>query len=175
MRFKNLFPLITIGLLLLNILTGCSNSVKDTAADRKKIAAMLDSFNRAAARADYNTYFNYFAADAVFIGTDATELWDKKSFMTWAKPFFDRGKAWNFTSIERHIYFAEGGNTAWFDELLSTQMKICRGSGVVTRDGKEWKVAQYVLSMTIPNSLSDSITKMKAPAEDTIIRKLASK
>jgi hypothetical protein len=38
------------------------------------------------------------------------------------------GKAWNFTVLERHIYFDQS-KKAWFDELLNTQMKICRGSG----------------------------------------------
>jgi hypothetical protein len=53
---------------------------------------MLDSFNIAAANADYNGYFNYFDEDGVFMGTDATEHWNKAQFMVWAKPFFDRKK-----------------------------------------------------------------------------------
>jgi hypothetical protein len=39
---------------------------------------------------------------------------------------------------------------AWFDEL-STQMKICRGSGVLVKIGNDWKIKHYVLSMTVPN------------------------
>jgi hypothetical protein len=66
--------------------------------------------------------------DAVFIGTDATENWGKPAFQEFAKPYFDKGKAWNFTVLERHIYFDQS-KKAWFDELLNTQMKICRGSG----------------------------------------------
>ena len=147
----------------------------DTLSNKKQIAAMLDSFNVAAARADYNGYFNYFTEDAIFIGTDATENWDKKAFMTWAKKYFDKKTTWNFTSIQRKIYFGKHEDIAWFDELLSTQMKICRGSGVVVKQNNEWKVQQYVLSMTIPNNLSDGIVKMKAPAEDSIISKLAGK
>lgn len=147
----------------------------DLVNSKKQIASMLDSFNVAAARADFNNYFNYFAEDATFIGTDATENWDKKSFMLWAKPFFDKKTTWNFKSIERHIYFGKSADFAWFDELLNTQMKICRGSGVVVKQNKEWKVQQYVLSMTIPNSQIDSIIKIKAPVEDYIINKILSK
>jgi hypothetical protein len=33
---------------------------------------------------------------AIFIGTDATENWNKMQFQAFAKPFFDRGKAWSF-------------------------------------------------------------------------------
>jgi hypothetical protein len=36
-----------------------------------------------------------------FIGTDATENWNKMQFQAFAKPFFDRGKVWNFTAVER--------------------------------------------------------------------------
>lgn len=46
--------------------------------EKKEISAMLDAFNVAAAKADYNTYFSYFADESTFIGTDATEIWDKK-------------------------------------------------------------------------------------------------
>jgi hypothetical protein len=34
---------------------------------------------------------------------------------------------------------------------LSTQMKICRGSGVLVKIGNDWKIKHYVLSMTVPN------------------------
>lgn len=144
----------------------------DTANDAKQIAAMLDAFNEAAGKAQFEKYFAFYAEDGVFIGTDATEYWNKKDFMVWAKPFFDKGKAWNFKSLERHIYFDETGNLAWFDELLETQMKICRGSGVVVRKGNEWKVKQYVLSAAVPNSKMDSLVKMKGAIENSLILKL---
>lgn len=95
--------------------------------------------------------------------------------MIWAKPFFDRGKAWDFTSIERHIYFNKVGDIAWFDELLNTQMKICRGSGVLVKQGNDWKVQQYILSTTVPNEILDSVIKIKMPVEDSIIKMLSMK
>lgn len=145
------------------------------ANDRKQINTMLDSFNLAAANADYNGYFNYFTKDAVFIGTDATEYWNKEAYMIWAKPFFEKRTTWNFKSLDRHIYFAPAGNIAWFDELLNTQMKICRGSGVLIKQENDWKIQQYVLSMTIPNSQIDTIIKIKSPIEDVLITDLTKK
>lgn len=174
-----LAPATLIILFFISLLSSCNpgntketeskNSVSDK---RDKINIMLDSFNRAAAKADYNAYFNFFTDDAIFTGTDATERWNKKEFMIWAKPFFDRGRAWSFTSMGRHIYFDSTGTIAWFDELLNTQMKICRGSGVVVKNGPDWKVEQYILSATIPNGIMDAVVKMKASAEDSIINKL---
>ncbi len=147
----------------------------NTEADKAQIAALLDSFNAAAARADFETYFSYYTEDAIFIGTDATEHWDKKAFMQWAKPAFDSKKTWNFTPLERHIYTGEQADIAWFDELLNTSMKICRGSGVVVKKDGIWKVQQYVLSMTIPNSQIGAAMKIKGPEEDSIIGVLRGK
>lgn len=137
--------------------------------ETQNINNLLDSFNLAAANADFDLYFSYFAEDAIFIGTDATENWTKSEFMKWSQPYFERGRAWDFTSLQRNIYFDESGKTAWFDELLDTQMKICRGSGVLAKQGDKWKIKQYVLSMTIPNSQTDGVVDLKAEIEDSLI------
>lgn len=164
-------------LLLVSLLFACqqSTSPADTTTANKEISNMLDSLNEAAARADFNAYFNYYAEDGIFCGTDATERWDKKQFMAWSKPYFDKGRAWDFTAIDRHIYLDPSGKTAWFDELLSTQMKICRGSGVVVKENNDWKLKQYVLSTTVPNSLVDTVTVMKTAEEDSLMRVILKK
>ncbi|MDN3678317.1 nuclear transport factor 2 family protein [Flavobacterium paronense] len=136
---------------------------------KAQINITLDSWHKAAAEANYKNYFDAFEDDAVFIGTDATENWNKSAFQAYAKPYFDKGKAWSFTALERHIYFSADKKTAWFDELLDTQMKICRGSGVLVFIKNQWKIKQYVLSMTIPNDNSDEVIKTKAPIEDALI------
>jgi len=170
--FKSNLVISTIVACVALFFSACTNSTPNTAADEKQISAMLDSFNVAAAKADFNKYFSYYTEDAIFTGTDATERWDKKAFMAWAKPIFDKGHAWNFTALERHIYFDKTGNLAWFDELLNTQMKICRGSGVLVKQGSDWKLQQYILSTTIPNDQLDSIIKIKTAVEDSIINTL---
>ena len=92
--------------------------------------------------------------------------------MDWSKPFFDKGKAWSFTSLKRNISFSSDGKYAWFDELLDTQMKLCRGSGVLEKTGNQWKIKQYVLSQTIPNDVNDEVIKIKSLIEDPIISNL---
>lgn len=141
-------------------------------SDKASIELVLNNWHRAAAEANFENYFGALSDESIFIGTDATENWDKKAFQKFAKPYFDRGKAWNFTALERHIYFSKDGKTAWFDELLNTQMKICRGSGVMIKEKKSWKIKHYVLSMTIPNDNTDAVIKIKAPIEDALITKL---
>lgn len=137
----------------------------------EQINTLLDNWHQAAAKADFNAYFNAMADDAIFIGTDATENWEKKAFQAYSKPYFDKGKAWNFTALERNVYFSNDGKTAWFDELLNTQMKICRGSGVLIKVKNSWKIKHYVLSMTIPNDNSNEVVKIKSALENPIIEK----
>ncbi|MES2651778.1 MAG: nuclear transport factor 2 family protein [Bacteroidota bacterium] len=138
-----------------------------------EIHQLLDSLNVAAAQADFTKYFSYFAEGATYNGTDATENWDKESFMAWAKPYFDAKTTWNFKTVKRNIYhFEKHTDIAWFDELLNTQMKICRGSGVVVKQNGKWKIQQYVLSMTIPNSQLDKVVKIKTAEEDSILDSL---
>ncbi|WP_281637058.1 nuclear transport factor 2 family protein [Flavobacterium marginilacus] len=143
--------------------------------EKQQINRMLDGWHKAAAEANFDNYFGMMTEDAIFIGTDPSENWGIKAFKAFAKPYFDKGKAWNFKMIERHIYFDSSGKTAWFDELLNTQMKICRGSGVVVKIGKEWKIKHYVLSITIPNDNVDEVVKIIAPIEDVLIQKGSSK
>lgn len=139
---------------------------------KKKVSKVLDDLNLYASTADFKNYFNLYAEESTFIGTDANEVWNKKEFMEYAKPHFDKGKAWSFTSLKRNITISVDGKYAWFDELLETQMKLCRGSGVLEKIGNQWKIKQYVLSMTIPNDVSNEIIKLKTPIEDTLISEL---
>lgn len=156
------------------VLFGCKAVQPKNNLDAKsEINLILNDWHKAAAEANFNNYFNVMTNDAIFIGTDATENWNKQEFIKFAKPFFDRGKAWNFTALERNIYFSSDRKTAWFDELLNTQMKICRGSGVLVLDEKgNWKIKQYVLSMTIPNDNTNEVVKLKSLLEDAVIEKL---
>ncbi|WP_396144940.1 nuclear transport factor 2 family protein [Flavobacterium sp.] len=138
--------------------------------NKNEINLVINNWHKAASVANFNDYFSALTDDSIFIGTDATENWNKTEFEAFAKPYFEKGKAWNFTPIERHIYFSEDKKTAWFDELLDTQMKICRGSGVLVRINNTWKIKHYVLSMTIPNDNTNEVVKIKASLEDPILK-----
>lgn len=160
---KNIFLFILLPFCIINA------SAQDDL--KTQVGTTLDAWHKAASEANYKNYFDAMADDAVFIGTDATENWNKAAFQYYAKPYFDKGKAWSFTALERHIYFSEDKKTAWFDELLDTQMKICRGSGVLAFVNNQWKIKHYVLSMTIPNDNADEVIKIKTPIEEALIDK----
>lgn len=126
----------------------------------RQVSGVLDDFHDAASKADGPRYFAHFADDAVFLGTDATERWTLTEFKAFAKPYFEKGKGWTYTSRQRHINLTPDGHAAWFDELLdNAKLGECRGSGVLIRVGEGWKVAQYNLSIPIPNALAEQFAQ----------------
>jgi len=132
------------------------------------IERVLTSWHEAAAEADFETYFDKMTGDGIFIGTDATENWQNAAFKAFSKPYFDKGKAWSFYAVERNIYVNEDEDFAWFDELLDTQMKLCRGSGVLKKVNGEWKIAHYVLSIAIPNEYVTEVVALKKAKDSTL-------
>src|SRR4029450_13353458 len=127
------------------------------------VAAVLDGLHAAAASGHAEKSFAAFAPDAVFLGTDATERWTLPEFRKYAHPYFAKGKAWTYKATARWIAFAPDRSVAWFDELLaSPHMGPCRGSGVLVLSGGTWKIAQYNLSIPIPNDLAAGVTKQIA-------------
>lgn len=132
-----------------------------TSSSETSINTTLEKWHKAAANADFDSYFGLMTQDSYFLGTDATENWSYKDFKAFSKPYFDKGKAWSFTTLERNIFVKEGEDIAWFDEHLDTQMGICRGSGVMKKINKDWKIAHYVLSIAVPNDNVLELTALK--------------
>jgi uncharacterized protein (TIGR02246 family) len=125
------------------------------ARDAKAVEAVLDGWHAAAAAADERRYFDGFAPEGVFLGTDASERWTVEEFRRYAHPHFATGKAWSFRAVSRHVAFSRSGAVAWFDEALDTpNLGPARGSGVLVKIAGEWKIAQYNLSIPIPNGLA---------------------
>ncbi len=113
--------------------------------------SVLDNWHKAAAAANLTAYFSCVTDDFVFLGTDPTERWNKEQFQAFCKPYFDQGKGWDFKSTERNWVFSSNKKIAWFDEKLDTWMEGCRGSGVMVKEGKTWKLAYYNLTVLIEN------------------------
>ena len=108
---------------------------------------------------------------SVFIGTDASENWNKNKFQAFSKPYFDKGKAWDFETLERNIYVNSSGEFVWFDELLRTWMGTCRGSGVLEKIENSWKIKHYVLSVSIPNEDINRVITIKKKNDSIFLKK----
>jgi ketosteroid isomerase-like protein len=137
-------------------------------SQHQEVNNFIDKWHEAAAKANADAFFGMMSDNSIYIGTDETERWTKTEFHKFAKPYFDKGKAWDFTPRDRDLHFSDDGKYVWFSELLATWMGTCRGSGVLHKTAGGWKIEQYHLSVTVPNdvikdfiSLVDNYSKQK--------------
>jgi pimeloyl-ACP methyl ester carboxylesterase len=139
------------------------NKVKVELSQIESIAQILDSLHDAAAKADEARYFDLYAPNAVFLGTDAKERWTLDEFKAFAHPYFAKGKAWTYTPVkDGRFVLVEGENqdVAWFDEKLeNAKLGLCRGSGVLIRTAGGWKIKQYNLTMLVPNEIAEDVAR----------------
>ncbi len=129
--------------------------------DVRAVAGVLEDLHDAASKADGERYFSLFAPEAVFFGTDATERWPLEEFRRYASQRFEAGSGWTYHASRRHIYFSQDCRTAWFDEVLvNAKYGECRGTGVLVKRRSGWKIAQYNLSIPIPNEIALEVVGM---------------
>lgn len=133
--------------------------VNQTAAanetEKSNVSITLSAFHEAASKADWNTYFGLMSDDAIFLGTDASERWDKATF----KGYADKTDGWTYALKERNINLTPDGKSAWFDEILHNEKYgTSRGTGILIRTDSGWKISQYHLTFPIPNDLAAGIT-----------------
>lgn len=134
--------------------------VAAAAAPRDEVAAVLDTFHTAAATADLERYEAQMTADMVFLGTDASERWQGQGFIDFARPYFESGKGWTYRVRSRRVQVDTSAGVAWFDETLDNdKLGLCRGSGVLLRQDGGWKIAQYNLSMPVPNAMIEKVAR----------------
>lgn len=163
--------------LAITLLTSCNCSEKQTdkiivSNEKEQINTVLDTWHLNAAEANFEAYFNAMTNEGVFVGTDAAEVWKIQQFKDFSKPFFDRGKAWSFTAVDRNVYVNTDGKIAWFDELLDTWMGVCRGSGVLKKNEGVWKIEHYVLSVTVPNDNIQDVVKINKTADSIFLKNI---
>lgn len=95
------------------------------------------------------------------MGTDDWERWPLESFRVYVAKRFAGGIGWTYQPQDRQIAFADGGNTAWFDEIaVSPRWGRFRGTGVVQRTNSGWKLAHYSLTALVPNERFQDVSEI---------------
>ena len=123
--------------------------------------SIVEKWHLDASKPNFTSYFEVTTDNFIFLGTAPGERWDKNQFKQFAKPYFDAGKAWDFKSTNRSWIFSDNHKIAWFDEDLITWMNTCRGSGIMVREGKKWKLAYYNLTVLIENEKMPDFLKLR--------------
>jgi len=124
------------------------------------VEKVLNDWHQASATADAAAFFGAMTADGVYLGTDASERWLRDELKDWSKFAFERDTAWAFTVSNREVYLSENQKMAWFEELLDTDMGVCRASGVLSKVGGVWKIKHYDLAIMVPNDLVNDFKKL---------------
>ena len=138
--------------------------VNTNADDKRHVNELLDGLHYDAHKGNFDSYFDRYSSDAVFLGTDKTERWTIEEFKTYAKPAFVDGHGWTYKVIERN--WEGDGDIQWFDEILfNEKLGHCRGTGVVELINGEWKIAHYALTMLIPNSIAAEVGSQTIEAD----------
>ena len=126
---------------------------------------LLNGLHLDAHKGNFESYFNRYSTDAMFLGTDKTERWTIEEFKAYAKPAFSDGHGWTYAVIERN--WEGDGNLRWFDEiLLNEKLGHCRGTGVVKLVNGEWKISHYALTMLVPNSIAAEVGSQTRRADN---------
>lgn len=112
---------------------------------------IVTNWHLAATNADLQKYSQVMSDKFVFLGTAPGERWNKNAFLNFSKPYFDKGKAWDFKPSNRSWEFNTDSTFAWFDENLDTWMRGCRGSGILEKENNTWKISYYNLTVLIEN------------------------
>lgn len=128
---------------------------------QSELDKLVDAWHLAASNASFDSYFEVVTDDFVFLGTAPGERWTKDQFAAFSKPYFDKGKAWDFKASNRKWNYSSNGKTAWFDEDLDTWMRGCRGSGVLVKKKGKWKIAYYNLTVLIENEKMKSFIELR--------------
>ena len=121
----------------------------------------MDNWHLQATKANFDEYFNVTSENFIFLGTAPGERWTKKEFMEFSKPYFDKGKAWDFKAKNRKWIFSDDKKTVWFDEDLDTWMNSCRGSGILIKKNGKWKLVYYNLTVLIENEKIKEFIKLR--------------
>lgn len=120
-------------------------------AQQEALDLQIDNWHQAASNANFEGYFGQMDPSFIFLGTAPGERWKKEEFASFSKPYFDRGRVWDFKASNRMWMFSENGKMAWFDEDLATWMRGCRGNGILVKKKGEWKLVYYNLTVLIEN------------------------
>ena len=131
---------------------------------QSELDALIDVLHQDAHEGNFQTYFDRYSTDAIFLGTDKTERRTVEEFKAYAEPAFEDGNGWTYEVVERN--WEGSGNTRWFDEILfNEKLGHCRGTGVVQLINDEWKIAHYALTMLVPNSIASEIGRQTQDAD----------
>jgi ketosteroid isomerase-like protein len=138
-----------LALMAMMIMSACQPKPKtvtvDTAAVKTAITAFMDEFNAAFKGDDASKVIVLLTEDALTLGTDPSEFWDKKQISdAWTQVMADTTIAFEYTVDKREIRLAADGNSAVVVEqftmpIISQKIPV-RNVYHVVKVGDKWMI-----------------------------------
>jgi ketosteroid isomerase-like protein len=130
--------------------------------DAQAVQRLVDAWHAAAAAVDAEGYLEALSADAVFLGTDPEERWDKAGFTAYVRHYFvDLKRGWTYVPSRRQVMFSPDGRMAWFDERLENAgYGVLRGTGVLRLEEKGWRICHYSMTFAITNERTKAVVQL---------------
>ncbi len=138
-----------LAIVAMMIMSACQPKPKtvtvDTAAVKTAIAAFMDEFNAAFKGDDASKVTGLLTEDALTLGTDPSEFWDKKQISdAWTQAMADTTMVFDYTVNKREIRLAADGNSAVVVEqfimpMLSQKIPI-RNVYHIVKVGDKWMI-----------------------------------
>jgi ketosteroid isomerase-like protein len=147
------------------------------AEEERAINAVLDDWHDAASEGQEKRCLDHLADKFVFLGTGESESRPAPAFFAQAVPrYFKKDAPGHVVAAKgRNIALGNDGRTAWFVESLTCEKcGLMRGSGGLVKEvvkrvvggvSKEeiaWRIAEYHLSLVIPDKSFDAVAKITA-------------
>ncbi len=156
---------------LVMLLTSCQQKPAPVAVDpeavKAELAIFMDEYNAAYKVLDINKMTALFNDDALFLGTDPAEIWDKNQIIDYfLSSGFDSTTILEFEIDRREIRVAADGNSAiiveqFYVPLMSPKIAVrCIDKVVKTGDG--WKF-DFISWNMIPRN--EDLPKLNAVLE----------
>jgi ketosteroid isomerase-like protein len=148
-------------LVIIFLLSGCSEQEKNTEAEMPKVKEVVDSFTKTLETEDMVLFEKTFAQDEdmVSFGTDAAERWVGYATLKEAvQNQFDSFENTKMTVRDQVIEIHGSGEVAWFSEIADwdvtamgeeVKIKNSRITGVLEKRGNDWVIVQFHASVPV--------------------------
>jgi uncharacterized protein (TIGR02246 family) len=157
-----------LALMIMMIMAACQPKPKtvpvDTSAAKTAISALLDEFDAAFNGSDASKMIASLTEDALTLGTDPSEFWDKKQISdAWTQAMADTTMKFDYTVDKREIRLAADGNSAVVVEQFTmpfiSQKIPVRNVYHVVKVGDNWMIDFMSFSFIPKNEDLEKLNK----------------
>ena len=141
-------------IVIIGLFSSCKSSQMISQADIHLAGLTLDNWHNAASHGDSLGFFGLMTNDAIYLGTDESERWTRTTMIRDLGKYFRDKQAWKFTGSKNILHF---------DEILSTWMGPCRGSGLLQKVNGKWYIRFYNLANLVPNDVVKDYINLLPP------------